>query len=142
MQPTAYLFFNGNCADAIETYADIFGGEIEMRMPASEMPSEHPVPEDRKNWVMHSQIKIGDGYLMASDSIYEDMPAMAGSSVMVSLPKLDDAKRVFDRLADGGTVTMAFEPTFWSKGFGAVHDRFGVRWMVGCDEEPDPAPGA
>ena len=25
---------------------------------------------------------------------------------------------------------MPFQPTFWSKGFGMVVDRFGLMWMV------------
>lgn len=39
-------------------------------------------------------------------------------------------------LADGGEVTMPFGATFWSPGFGACTDRFGVPWMV--DTEPAP----
>ena len=44
MQPTPYLFFNGNCRDAIEAYVDILGAEIVSSMPASEMPPDFPVP--------------------------------------------------------------------------------------------------
>ena len=136
MTPTPYLFFNGQCAEAIEAYAEIFGGEIDQRMPASEMPPEFPVPDDRKDWVMHSRIKIGDGFLMASDNLMGETSGMAGSSVMLSFPTADEAKAVFDKLADGGDVEMAWAPTFWSAGFGTLTDRFGINWMIGCDEEP------
>ena len=40
------------------------------------------------------------------------------------------------KLADGGEIHMAFEPTFWGAGFGTLRDRFGTRWMVNCDEPP------
>ena len=136
MTPTPYLFFSGQCAEAIEAYAEIFGGEIDQRMPASEMPPEFPVPDDRKDWVMHSRIKIGDGFLMASDNLMGETSGMAGSSVMLSFPTADEAKAVFDKLADGGDVEMAWAPTFWSAGFGTLTDRFGINWMIGCDEEP------
>ncbi|MEO0913837.1 MAG: hypothetical protein AAFY59_12745, partial [Pseudomonadota bacterium] len=92
MQPTPYLFFNGNCAEALSAYKDIFGGEIMENMPASEMPPEYPVPEDKKGWIMHARLKVGDGYLMVSDNIYEDSDPMAGSSVMVSLATEAEAK--------------------------------------------------
>lgn len=69
MTPTPYLFFNGQCAEAIADYAEIFGGEILEQLPASQLPPEYPVPDDRKDWVMHSRMKIGDGFLMASDSV-------------------------------------------------------------------------
>lgn len=136
MHPTPYLFFNGNCAEAIAWYAEIFGGEITQQMPASEMPPQFPVPEDRKSWVMHSTIKIGEGELMASDHIMGEAPKMAGSSVMMRLKTASDGKAAFDKLADDGEIEMPWAPTFWSAGFGCVTDRYGVRWMIGCDEEP------
>ena len=42
----------------------------------------------------------------------------------------DDARRVFDQLAEGGTVAMPVSETFWSPAFGMVTDRFGIPWMV------------
>lgn len=136
MTPTPYLFFNGECADAIAAYADIFGGEILEQMPASDMPPDFPVPGDRKDWIMHARLKVGDGYLMASDNIMGDSEAMAGASVMMSFPTASEGKAVYDRLCKGGSVQMAWAPTFWSAGFGTLTDRFGVKWMIGCDEEP------
>ena len=136
MTPTPYLFFNGNCAEAIAWYAEIFGGEIVLQMPASQMPTEFPVPEERKGWLMHSTIKIGDGELMASDHIMGEAPRMSGASVMMRLPTAADGKVAFDKLADGGEIEMPWAPTFWSAGFGCVTDRYGIRWMIGCDEEP------
>jgi len=136
MTPTAYVFFNGQCAEAIAAYAEIFGGEIMEQMPASDLPPEYPLPDDRKDWVMHSRVKIGDGFLMASDNIMGESAGMAGCSVMMSFPETAKAKDVFDKLADGGEVEMAWAPTFWSAGFGTLTDRFGIRWMIGSDEAP------
>ena len=136
MTPTPYLFFNGNCADAMTAYADIFGSAVEEVMHGSDMPGDFPVPEERKGWIMHSTLRIGDGQIMASDNIMGHSDPMAGSSVLVSFPTLARAQEVFARLSDGGEVMMAFEPTFWSAGFGTCTDRFGVKWMVGCDEPP------
>jgi PhnB protein len=45
----------------------------------------------------------------------------------------DDAgegKRVFDALAEGGTVTMPFQKTFWGADFGMLTDRYGIDWMI------------
>ena len=136
MTPTPYVFFNGQCAEAIAAYVEIFGGEIMEQMPASGMPDEYPVPDDRKDWVMHSRIRIGDGYLMASDYVMGECPAMAGASVMMSLPTAAQGKAAFDKMAAGGEVEMAWAPTFWAAGFGTLTDRFGIKWMIGCDEAP------
>ncbi|MDA7949390.1 MAG: glyoxalase/bleomycin resistance/extradiol dioxygenase family protein [Hyphomicrobiaceae bacterium] len=137
MTPTPYLFFNGNCAEAIASYVEIFGGEIMEKMPASDMPPEYDVPDENRHLVMHSRIRIGDGFLMASDNLMGENTEMTGSSVLVSLPTVDAGKAAFDTLADGGAIEMPYGPTFWSKGFGMLTDRFGVRWMIGCDEVPE-----
>ena len=55
--------------------------------------------------------------------------------VLPRLRDVDDAKRVFAALAEGGTVTQALEPTFFSAGFGMCVDRFGTPWMIVA---PDP----
>lgn len=136
MAPTPYLFFNGQCREALAHYADVFGGEIIEQMPASQLPPEYPVPDERKDWVMHARMKIGDGFLMASDNIQANSDAMAGCSVMMSFTTAAEAKAVFEKLVDGGEETMAFSPTFWSAGFGTLIDRFGIRWMIGTDEPP------
>ncbi|MGI9391393.1 MAG: VOC family protein [Boseongicola sp.] len=136
MQATPYLFFNGNCADALNFYAAVLGGEIIVKMPASELPPEYPVADDRKDWVLHSELQFGDSSIFASDSVMGETSAMSGCSVMLSLATHDEAQKVFDRLADGGEVEMPFAPTFWSSGFGTLSDRFGINWMIGADEAP------
>jgi PhnB protein len=39
-------------------------------------------------------------------------------------------------LADGGTVIMPFQQTFWAARFGMLVDKFGTPWMVNCDWAP------
>ena len=45
-----------------------------------------------------------------------------------------DAERIFNALAEGGNVSMPFQKTFWSPGFGMVVDRFGTPWMVNSEQ--------
>ena len=136
MQPIPYLFFNGECAEAMAFYADLFGGEVTVKMPASDMPPEFPVPDERKSWVMHSEVKYGGGSLYGSDNITGHADPMAGSAVMVSFDDKDAAEAAYNRLADDGSVEMPFQPTFFSPGFGVVVDRFDKRWMIGVDTGP------
>jgi PhnB protein len=102
-------------------------------MLASDMPPDFPVPDDKKGWVMHADLQVGAGRILMSDNLDEDSAKMAGASVMLSFPTRETAEGAFNRLAQGGTVTMAFEPTFWSGGFGTCIDRFGIRWMIDTD---------
>ena len=59
-------------------------------------------------------------------------PVRLGQCLWVSIQADDvaEGRRVFDALAQGGQVTMPFDKTFWSAGFGMVTDRFGTPWMV------------
>ncbi len=35
-------------------------------------------------------------------------------------------------LAEGGTVRMALQQTFFAARFGMLVDRFGIPWMINC----------
>lgn len=136
MAPTPYLFFTGQCEAALNAYADILGGEIVNTMRMRDGPAEMGVPAERMDWIMHAELKVDDGRIFLSDDFTGQSAAMAGCSVMLEYDTAPEAQAIFDRLADGGTVGMAFEPTFWSAGFGTVTDRFGVNWMVGTAHPP------
>lgn len=135
MQPTPYIIIQGGrCAEAIAFYADVFSGEVTLTMPSTGMPEEFVVPPERRDWVMHSEVTIGSGKVMASDDVFDMAGPMVGCSVMMELPTKAEAETAFNRLADGGEIGMPFAPTFWSAGFGTLTDRFGTRWMVGTSE--------
>jgi PhnB protein len=136
MQPAPYLFFNGAARAAITAYARIFDAPMPPMMTMADAPPGMNIPEDRRDWIMHCEMKVGTGTLYLSDDYAGNAPAMEGSSIMVSLPTAAAAKAVFDGLAEGGSIRMAWEPTFWSAGFGTLTDAFGIRWMIGTDEAP------
>jgi PhnB protein len=55
-----------------------------------------------------------------------------GFYVLLSPTQPAEAERIFQALAEGGTVHMALQETFWSPRFGVLVDRFGVPWEVSC----------
>lgn len=130
MQPVPYLFFHGTCEEAFMFYASVFGtAPVFMRVKGSPMESE--LPPAVANGIMHASLQIGDGQINGSDDLSPDPgPAMAGCNVMISLPDVATARQHFDALSAGGDIRMPFEATFWTPGFGAFTDRFGIRWMI------------
>ena len=42
------------------------------------------------------------------------------------------AERWFSALAEGGTVEMPLQETFWAARYGVLRDRFGVPWEINC----------
>lgn len=132
MPLSPYLHFHGTCAQALTFYAEVFGDPAPVLMPYGEMPG---LPADADpNRVMHGQVKVAGGVLMAADRL-PGTPARAQAEVSISATLPDDAsaRAVFDRLSEEGEVIMAYEKTFFSEGFGMVKDRFGTQWMVSID---------
>ncbi|MBM4297966.1 MAG: VOC family protein [Deltaproteobacteria bacterium] len=127
-----YLFFNGNCEEAVELYKKALGAEVLMLMRYKESPEPPPpgmVPAGWDNKVMHTTLRIGDANVMASDGCSEGAN-FQGFSLSLALNTEAEAQRVFAALAVGGKVTMPLGKTFWSPCFGMLTDRFGVGWMV------------
>jgi PhnB protein len=128
-----YLTFGGNCRQALTRYHEIFGGDLVV-MTMAEMPdADGPVPEEMADLVMHAAITFGDNLLMASDDPTGGFDGVRGMSVNYAVAEVDEAKRVFEALAEGGEVTMPAGETFWSPMFGMCVDRFGTPWMVSAD---------
>ena len=120
-----YLSFGGTCREAFTRYQEIFGGEL-FTMPMSEMPGE----EGGSDLLAHAALTIGDTVLMASDADPATFQPPRSMYVCWSAADGAEGKRIFDALAEGGTVEMAFGETFFSPGYGMAVDRFGIPWMV------------
>jgi PhnB protein len=124
-----YLFFGGNCRDALTRYQEIFGGELTL-LTMKDVPGEAP-PADKADLIIHAALMVGDELLMASDDpMSTDFGPVQGIMVSFDAADVAEANRVFDALADGGTVTQALIPTFFSEAFGMCTDRFGTPWMI------------
>lgn len=128
-----YLFFGGNCQEALDFYKSAVGAEVGMVMRFDESPD--PVPEGMlqpgfEKKVMHSEFKIGDSTILASDGCNADETGFKGFSLALSVPTAEEADRVFALLEKGGQVGMPLGETFFSPRYGMLTDRFGVGWMV------------
>ncbi|HMA06625.1 MAG TPA: VOC family protein [Ramlibacter sp.] len=130
-----YLFFNGNCAEAMRFYERALGGKIEMIMTYAQSPQPDHCPAGSQDRIMHARLVLDGRALMASDTpAGQPNPGMNGFALSLNYPTPGEARRVFDALANGGKVTMAMEKTFWAQAFGMLTDRFGTPWMVGGGE--------
>jgi len=128
-----YLFFNGNCEEAVEFYRQAVGAEVEFKMRFNESPEPPPpgmVPPGFESKIMHCTFRIGRTTLMASDGCSPDKPSFTGFSLSLTVASEAEADRAFAALAEGGQVRMPLAKTFWSPRFGMVTDRFGLGWMI------------
>jgi PhnB protein len=120
-----YISFNGNAREALQYYKDIFGGELTISTFGDFGMAE------AGDKVMHGQLTTGDGYWLMGADTPPGMPFTPGNTITISLSGDDEALRgYFEKLADGGSITMPLEKQAWGDEFGQCVDRFGVAWMV------------
>lgn len=137
MQINSHLNFNGNCADAMAFYEGVFKTKVAFKMTYGESPMSSQMPPAMQDKILHASMKLGNNQLMAADCPPERYQKPQGIVVSISVDTVEEGKRIFDALADGGSVVMPYEETFWAKGFGMPTDKFGIPWMVNC-EKPMP----
>ncbi len=104
-------------------------------MPQSE---ENKVSEADKDKIMHVSLPIGSSILMGRDTggVWASGFIQGNNfAVSISADSKEEAKKLFDALAEGGQVTMPLESTFWAEYFGMLTDKFGINWMIGFDGE-------
>ena len=126
-----YLGFKNNAREAIEFYHSVFGGELTVNtfaeLHASQDPSEDSL-------VMHSMLVVPNGLtLMASDTP-QRMTYNPGDNISVSLSGEAEDHAVLEgywnKLIDGGNVTMPLSKAAWGDSFGMVVDKFGITWLL------------
>jgi PhnB protein len=123
-----YVSFDGNARQAMEFYKGVFGGDLNTNTFGEFGQADSPDADK----VMHSQLETDSGFtLMASDTP-AGMQRNPGDTITISLSGDDaDALRGYwEKLSEGGTVTMPLEKQMWGDEFGMCMDRFGVPWMV------------
>jgi PhnB protein len=133
MQLNPYLFFSGQCEEAFNFYATLFGGKIAAMIPHAGSPAEGHVPPEWGKKIMHARLLVGDWVLMGSDAPPDRSEAPKGFSITLSVEKAAEAERIFNALAEKGTVRMALDKTFFAERFGMLVDRFGIPWMIICE---------
>ena len=134
MKMSPYLSFNGQCETAFKFYEKCLGGEIGTLMPYKGSPMANEVPTEWGSKVKHGEFKMGNYVLMGSDCMPGKYEPAKGTYLMVSIDNPDEAEKAFNALAEGGTVTMPIEKTFWAAKFGMLIDQFGIPWMINCDQ--------
>ncbi len=132
MKLVPYLLFGGNAEEALKFYEEIFDGEITQlsRFGESPMPCEEP----EKNKIMHARLVFDGNLLMISDGMKEyEVVASKMIQLSLDLDSVERLEKVFNKMAEGGNVTMPLTDQFWGARFGMLKDKFGISWMFNCE---------
>ena len=124
-----YLSFRDNAREAMTFYHSVFGGELTVSTFAEYHASADPTEQHN---IMHSQLETPDGLVLMGADTPEGMEYRPQAGVSVSLSGDDEARLrgYWERLSEGGSVTVPFEKAPWGDTFGMCVDRFGTNWMV------------
>jgi PhnB protein len=130
MEPTIYLFFKGNCLEAMTHYAEVLGGEIQGVFRNADAPDQESRMPGGDDLVMNMVMSLGHATVMASDNSEEMYEKPSGFRVSIAPTSREEFDRIF-ALADGAqSVEMAPEETFWAERFAMFRDRYGTPWML------------
>ena len=92
--------------------------------------------EDWKNKLMHARLKFGNSEIYLSDGPKGYKSARDASiQLSVDVPDENKIEELFNKMAEGGQITMPLAKQFWGAKFGMLKDKFGIGWMFNCELE-------
>ncbi|MGZ4429685.1 MAG: VOC family protein [Nocardioidaceae bacterium] len=131
---TPYIGFRDTARQAMDFYQSVFGGELTRSTFSEYKASEDPAEQDK---IMHSQLITSGGLTLMAADTPNAMEYTPGSNYSISLSGEDEKelRGYWEKLSDGGTVSMPLEKAPWGDTFGMCTDKFGVSWLVNITGE-------
>ena len=123
-----YISFDGNAREAMETYRDIFGGDLTISTFGEFGQADSPIADK----VMHGQLTAPNGMVLMAADNPPDTKYEPGNTISISLSGTDgdELRGYWSKLVEGGQVSVPLEKQMWGDEFGMCTDRFGIGWMV------------
>ena len=128
-----YLNFNGNCEAAFTFYQNVFGGDLQL-IRYKDLKDNMGLKGDELNLVGNATLPLVGNTLLYGGDVPPafHQPITAGNKYQINIEteSIQEAKRLFEALSEGGQTKMSLQPTEWAERFGILIDRFEVEWMV------------
>jgi PhnB protein len=134
MQINPHLSFNGQCEEAFEFYGQCLGGKVSFMLKYGDSPMAEQTPPAWRDKIIHATFILSDFRLTGADDPPESYQKPQGFSVILNLSDGAEAQRIFKALAENGIVRMPLQKTFFATHFAVLVDRFGVPWIINCEE--------
>ena len=126
---TPYLLFDGTFREAMEFYRSCLGGELVITA-VKDSPAKDRMPASQYDKTLHARLKGSNVEIAASDWLRPDRTPVRGNTACLFITggTFQELKSLFEKLSAGGEVTDPLSQQFFGT-YGALNDRFGVRWM-------------
>src|SRR5215472_13782300 len=132
---TTYLLFDGTCQKAMEFYKSCFQGELNM-IKVKDSPMKDQMQAGQQDKVLNARLMSANVEISASDWLMPNRTPVRGNTVCLYLsggPRAE-LQALFERLSEGAEVTDPLSDRFFGT-YGALNDKFGVRWMFQSNEK-------
>lgn len=130
---STYILFDGDCKEAMKLYKSALGGEL-ILTTVGDSPMKTMFPAEMQSKIVNASLRGAGIDISASDWLRPGQKPVAGNRVclFIQAGNPSQLKNLFAKLAVGADVTdpLRVEP-FGT--YGALNDRFGVRWMFQAD---------
>ncbi len=136
MEPTIYLFFKGNCLEAMTRYAEVLGGEIKGVFRNGDAPDPESRMPGGDDIILNMAMTLGRATVMASDGPEMHYEKPQGFRISISPTSRAEFDRIHAALTKGTQTDevapdeMAPAETFWAERFAMFTDEYGTPWML------------
>lgn len=129
-----YISFTGDARAAMNYYEGVFGGSLTLNT-FSEFGAPDSPDADK---IMHGMLETGSGFTLMGADTPTGTEHKPGNNITVSLSgdDSDELHGYWEKLSDGGTISVPLEKQMWGDEFGMCEDRFGIAWMVNIVQPP------
>jgi PhnB protein len=123
-----YISFDGNAREAMEFYKGVFGGALTLNTYGEYGAQDAP----EANKIMHGMLETDGGLTLMGADTPPGTEHNPGDNITVSLSgdDADELRGYWQKLSDGGSVSVPLEKQMWGDEFGQCMDKFGIRWSV------------
>jgi PhnB protein len=101
-----------------------------MMLAYRDTPLVKELPPEWADKIVHATLSFGGRELAGSDIQPDYYRRPQGFAVLLDVEGVEEARRIFTALGEGGSVGMPMQETFWSPAFGVLIDRFDIPWEI------------
>ncbi|MFQ3576445.1 MAG: SRPBCC domain-containing protein [Cytophagales bacterium] len=139
---STYVNFQGKTEEAFNFYKSVFktdfinGIKRFGDLPAD--PNHPPIAESVKKMVLHIELPLLGGHILMGTDAPKEMGfnVKTGNNMHIQIEpeSREEAKRIFDKLSEGGIIEQPIQDMFWGAYYGSFTDKFGINWMINYQE--------
>ena len=129
MNVQTYLYFAGNCRQAIELYTHALDAEVQFLASFSDAPQPLQV-SGKEHLIFHATLQIGETLLNMSDDPKIEESAFGGFALLVHLDSSEAVDSALEQLAKAGNIHLPAQETPWAHRYAIAQDPFGITWKL------------